>query len=135
MHVSSLSLRDFRNHISTDIEPGIGPVVFIGSNGQGKTNLVEAINYLATLCSHRISSDIALIRQGSEAAIIRVSLAHENRTILLEVQLNKSGKNKAQEHKSLQDLLRSKGNSRDVYKDTGRILITAESGPSLALCS
>jgi DNA replication and repair protein RecF len=96
MHVSSLSLRDFRNHISTDIEPGVGPVVFIGSNGQGKTNLVEAINYLATLGSHRISSDSALIRQGSEAAIIRVSLAHENRTILLEVQLNKSGKNKAQ---------------------------------------
>jgi DNA replication and repair protein RecF len=96
MHVSSLSLRDFRNHISTDIEPGVGPVVFIGSNGQGKTNLVEAINYLATLGSHRTSTDAALIRQGSESAIIRVSLAHENRTILLEVQLNKSGKNKAQ---------------------------------------
>jgi DNA replication and repair protein RecF len=96
MHVSSLSLRDFRNHISTDIEPDVGPVVFIGSNGQGKTNLVEAINYLATLGSHRTSTDTALIRQGSESAVIRVSLAHENRTILLEVQLNKSGKNKAQ---------------------------------------
>ena len=96
MHVSSLSLRDFRNYAQADIEPGLGSVVLVGSNGQGKTNIVEAINYLATLGSHRTSIDLALIRQGSEAAIIRVNLAHDSRTILLEAQLNRNSANKAQ---------------------------------------
>ena len=96
MHVSSLSLRDFRNYAQADIEPGLGSVVLVGSNGQGKTNIVEAINYLATLGSHRTSIDSALIRQGSEAAIIRVNLAHDSRTILLEAQLNRNSANKAQ---------------------------------------
>jgi DNA replication and repair protein RecF len=68
----------------------------VGSNGQGKTNIVEAINFLATLGSHRTSNDSALIRQGSDAAIVRVSLAHDGRTILLEAQLNRNGANKAQ---------------------------------------
>ena len=96
MHVSSLSLRDFRNYAQADIEPGLGSVVLVGSNGQGKTNIVEAINYLATLGSHRTSIDSALIRQGSDAAIVRVNLAHDARTILLEAQLNRNGANKAQ---------------------------------------
>lgn len=96
MHVSSLSLRDFRNYAQADIEPGLGSVVLVGSNGQGKTNIVEAINYLATLGSHRTSIDSALIRQGSEAAIVRVNLAHDARTILLEAQLNRNGANRAQ---------------------------------------
>ncbi|MEY2698825.1 MAG: hypothetical protein RL720_781 [Actinomycetota bacterium] len=96
MHVSSLSLRDFRNYAVADIEPGLGSVVLVGSNGQGKTNIVEAINFLATLGSHRTSIDSALIRQGSDAAIVRVNLAHDGRTILLEAQLNRNGANKAQ---------------------------------------
>lgn len=96
MHVSSLSLRDFRNYATADIEPGLGSVVLVGPNGQGKTNIVEAINYLATLGSHRTSIDSALIRQGSDAAIVRVNLAHDGRTILLEAQLNRNGANKAQ---------------------------------------
>jgi DNA replication and repair protein RecF len=96
MHVNSLSLRDFRNYGAADIEPSLGSVVLVGSNGQGKTNIVEAINFLATLGSHRTSIDSALIRQGSEAAIIRVNLAHDGRAILLEAQLNRSGANKAQ---------------------------------------
>ena len=96
MHVNSLSLRDFRNYAAADIEPGLGSVVLVGSNGQGKTNIVEAINFLATLGSHRTSIDSALIRQGSEAAIVRVNLAHDGRAILLEAQLNRTGANKAQ---------------------------------------
>lgn len=96
MHVSSLSLRDFRNYAAADIEPREGSVVLVGSNGQGKTNIVEAINYLATLGSHRTSIDSALIRQGSDAAIVRVNLAHDGRTILLEAQLTRNGANKAQ---------------------------------------
>jgi len=68
----------------------------VGSNGQGKTNLVEAINFLATLGSHRTSLDSAMIRQNSDAAIVRVNLSHADRTILLELQLNRAGANKAQ---------------------------------------
>lgn len=96
MHVSSLSLRDFRNYAIAEITPGSGCVVLIGSNGQGKTNIVEAINYLATLASHRTSIDSALIKKDSDAAIIRVNLSHEKRSILLEAQLNRTGVNKAQ---------------------------------------
>lgn len=96
MHVSSLSLRDFRNYQSADLTPAAGCVVLVGANGQGKTNIVEAINFLATLGSHRTSQDSAMIRQHSEAAIVRVNLAHAERSILLELQLNRAGANKAQ---------------------------------------
>jgi DNA replication and repair protein RecF len=96
MHVSSLSLRDFRNYQTADITPGVGSIVLVGSNGQGKTNIVEAINFLATLGSHRTSLDSAMIRQNCDAAIVRVNLAHADRSILLELQLNRTGANKAQ---------------------------------------
>ncbi|MEY4102524.1 MAG: hypothetical protein RIR88_658 [Actinomycetota bacterium] len=96
MHVSSLSLRDFRNYQTADISPTAGSVVLVGSNGQGKTNIVEAINFLATLGSHRTSVDSAMIRQNADAAIVRVSLAHAERSILLELQMNRTGANKAQ---------------------------------------
>src|SRR5690606_6397018 len=68
----------------------------VGSNGQGKTNLVEAIGYLSTLGSHRVSSEQAMIRQGSDAAIIRARLDHGGRSVLLEVQINRAGANRAQ---------------------------------------
>lgn len=96
MFVRSLHLRDFRNYSSADLELTPGSVVLAGPNGQGKTNVVEAINFLATLGSHRTSTDSAMIRQGQHAAIIRTTLAHENRSILLELQLNRAEKNKAQ---------------------------------------
>lgn len=96
MFVRSLQLRDFRNYSSADLELETGSVVLVGPNGQGKTNVVEAVNFLATLGSHRTSIDSAMIRQGEEAAIVRATLAHENRSILLELQLNRSDKNKAQ---------------------------------------
>lgn len=96
MRVSSISLRDFRNYEEADITVEDGCVVLVGSNGQGKTNLVEAINFLSTLGSHRSSIESAMIRSGQDAAIIRVHLAHGDRQILLEAQLNRDGANKAQ---------------------------------------
>jgi DNA replication and repair protein RecF len=69
--------------------------VFVGRNGQGKTNLVEAIAYLATLGSHRVSSDAPMVRDGAEAAIVRARLTHGERNVLLELQLNRQGANKA----------------------------------------
>jgi len=94
--VSHLSLTDFRNYESAEVELRSGPNLFVGSNGQGKTNLVESIGYLSTLASHRVSTDQALIRQGSDLAIVRARLEHADRQLLVEMQLNRSGANRAQ---------------------------------------
>ncbi|GAA1977237.1 DNA replication/repair protein RecF [Microbacterium pumilum] len=95
MIVEQLSLVDFRNYAVADVALGTGPNVFVGRNGQGKTNLAEAIAYLATLGSHRVSSDAPMVRDGAESAVIRARLAHGDRRVLLEVQLNRQGSNKA----------------------------------------
>lgn len=96
MIVAQLSLVDFRNYATLEVGLVAGPNVFVGSNGQGKTNLVEAIAYLSVLGSHRVSSDQALIRSGTDAAIVRARLEHDGRDVLLEVQLNRTGANRAQ---------------------------------------
>jgi len=94
--VAHLSLVDYRNYESAEVVLRPGANLFVGSNGQGKTNLVEAIGYLGTLGSHRVSTDQALIRSGRDAAIVRARLQHADREVLLEVQLNRSGANRAQ---------------------------------------
>jgi DNA replication and repair protein RecF len=94
--VTHLSLSDFRNYEIAEVDLVAGPNLFVGSNGQGKTNLVEAIGYLSTLSSHRVASDQALIRAGRDAAIVRARLEHAERSILVEVQINRSGANRAQ---------------------------------------
>lgn len=94
--VSHLSLTDFRNYAVAEVELRPGPNLIVGRNGQGKTNLVESLGYLSTLGSHRVSSDQAMIRAGRDAAIIRARLEHAQRSILVEVQLNRSGANRAQ---------------------------------------
>lgn len=96
MHVKTLHLQDFRNYREASVDLARGPNLFVGRNGQGKTNLVEAIGYLSTLGSHRVPTDAALVRQGCNSAIIRARLAHEHRTLLAEVQINRSGANRAQ---------------------------------------
>lgn len=95
MIVEHLSLVDFRNYAVADVALGAGPNVFVGRNGQGKTNLAEAIAYLATLGSHRVSTDAPMVRDGADAAIIRARLTHGERNVLLEAQLNRQGANKA----------------------------------------
>ena len=96
MIVARLQLTDFRNYESADVELVPGANLFVGSNGQGKTNLVEALGYFATLGSHRVSSEQAMIRQGADAAIVRARLRHLEKEVLLEVQLNRVGPNRAQ---------------------------------------
>lgn len=95
MIVEHLNLVDFRNYAVADVALAPGPNVFVGRNGQGKTNLAEAIAFLATLGSHRVSSDAPMVRDGADAAIIRARLAHGERRVLLEAQLNRQGANKA----------------------------------------
>ena len=100
MIVTHLNLTDFRNYESLDVELHPGANLFVGSNGQGKTNLVEALGYLSTLGSHRVSVDHAMIRQGQDSAIIRARLSHSERELLAEVQLNRTGANRAQVNRS-----------------------------------
>ena len=95
MIVEQLSLVDFRNYAEADVALHPGPNVFVGRNGQGKTNLAEAIAFFATLGSHRVSTDAPMVRHGSDAAIVRARLAHGERRVQLEVQLNRQGSNKA----------------------------------------
>lgn len=95
MIVEHLSLVDFRNYAAADVELGPGPNVFVGRNGQGKTNLAEAIGFFATLGSHRVSNDAPMVRDGADAAIIRARLAHGDRRVQLEAQINRQGSNKA----------------------------------------
>lgn len=95
MIVEHLNLVDFRNYATADLTLHRGPNVLVGSNGQGKTNLAEAIVFLATLGSHRVSSDAPMVKDAAEFAVIRARLAHGERKVLVEVQLNRQGSNKA----------------------------------------
>lgn len=93
--VEHLNLVDFRNYATADLTLHPGPNVLVGRNGQGKTNLAEAIVFLATLGSHRVSADAPMVRDGHEFAIIRARLSVGERRVLIEVQLNRQGSNKA----------------------------------------
>lgn len=95
MIVEQLSLVDFRNYAAADVALSAGANVFVGRNGQGKTNLAEAIAYFATLGSHRVSQDAPMVRDGADAAIVRMRLAYGDRRVVLEAQLNRTGSNKA----------------------------------------
>ncbi len=101
MIVTHLSLSDFRNYETAEVDLVAGPNLFVGSNGQGKTNLVESLGYLSTLGSHRVSVDHAMIRQGQPSAIVRARLASGERQLLVEVQLNRSTANRAQVNRSV----------------------------------
>ncbi|MGB6453419.1 MAG: DNA replication/repair protein RecF [Streptosporangiaceae bacterium] len=88
MRLTKLSLTDYRNYAVADVTLGPGATTFIGANGQGKTNLIEAAGYLATLGSHRVATDAPLIRQGAERAIVRGVVTTAGRDSLLEVEIN-----------------------------------------------
>ena len=98
MFVTHLSLADFRNYTSAEVALDAGVTVFTGANGQGKTNLVEAIEFLATLGSHRVAGDQPLVRAGAERAIVRGKVQaglDDPRTLLLEVEIIPGRANKA----------------------------------------
>jgi DNA replication and repair protein RecF len=100
VRVEHLSLTDFRNYESAELGLSSGPNLFVGSNGQGKTNLVEALGYLSTLGSHRVSTDHAMIRSGRDSAIVRARLVNGEQSVLAEVQINRVGANRAQVNRS-----------------------------------
>ncbi len=95
MHVSHLTLVDFRSYASADVELSPGVSAFIGPNGQGKTNLVEAIDYVATQSSHRVASDQPLVRFGAEQAIVRTTIQRDDRQAFIELEINPGKSNRA----------------------------------------
>lgn len=101
MYVSHLTLHDFRSYETADVELDAGVTAFVGRNGQGKTNLVEAIDYLSRLTSHRVATDAPLVRAGREQAVIRAAVVKEGRTAVLEVEINPGRANRARVNKSV----------------------------------
>jgi len=95
MYVRRLELVDFRSYprVLVDFEPG--PAVLVGPNGVGKTNLVEALGYLATLASHRVATDAPLVRAKAQRAVIRAEIVHSGRELLVELQIEPGKANKA----------------------------------------
>lgn len=95
MYAAHLSLHDFRSWPTLEIDLEPGATAFIGSNGQGKTNVVEALDYLSRLSSHRVSSDLPLIRRDTEQAVIRAAIVREGRTATLEIAILAGKSNRA----------------------------------------
>ncbi len=95
MHVSHLSLVDFRSWAELELELGPGSTALIGANGQGKTNVVEAVGYAATLSSHRVAVDAPLVRAGAARAVVRAKVERDGRTTLVELEVNPGKANRA----------------------------------------
>ncbi len=95
MHVSRIALIDFRSYPAVDLQLGPGVTGFIGPNGHGKTNLVEAVGYAATLGSHRTATDAPLVRRGAERAIVRVQIDSAAARTLVELEINPGRANRA----------------------------------------
>ena len=88
MHLTRLALTDFRSYAELSLELSPGVTTFSGPNGEGKTNLVEAIGYLATLGSHRVATDAPLVRRGADRAVLRAAVSGAHGGTLVEIELN-----------------------------------------------
>ncbi|CAN5873107.1 DNA replication/repair protein RecF [soil metagenome] len=95
MHVDHLSLRDFRSYLAAEVQLGPGASTFVGPNGQGKTNLVEAVDYVATLGSHRVATDTPLVRVGADRAVLRTRVVRAGRAAVAEIEIVAKGANRA----------------------------------------
>jgi DNA replication and repair protein RecF len=95
VHLRRLAVADFRSweRAELDLEPGV--TVLVGPNGVGKTNLVEAVGYLATLGSHRVSTDAPLVRRGAERAVVRGTVVHRGRELAVELEIAPGRANRA----------------------------------------
>jgi DNA replication and repair protein RecF len=88
VYVRHLQLGSFRSWEHVDLALGPGPTVFVGRNGEGKTNLVEAVGYLATMSSHRVSADAPMVRHAADQAVVRAALRRGDRELLVEIEIN-----------------------------------------------
>lgn len=120
MFVEMLSLSDFRTYEQLDVSLTVGATVFVGPNGIGKTNILEAIGYLSTLSSHRVSSDAPLIRFGSERAVVRAKMVRGGQTSSLELEINESKANRVRVNRG------NPGRARDVLGICRTVLFAPE---------
>jgi len=90
----SLQLTGYRNYEQLSAEFPAGPVLIIGENGEGKTNLVEAIGYLSTLESHRVSGYQALIQKHQVSSQLSAKVSHQGRDLMVGIELNKDSPNR-----------------------------------------
>jgi len=103
MFVDHLQLTDFRSYETVDLPLEAGVTTFVGANGQGKTNLVEAIEYLSTLNSHRVATEVPLVRSGATRAIVRAGVQaglDDPRRLTLELEINPGKANRAKLNRS-----------------------------------
>jgi DNA replication and repair protein RecF len=95
MYVRQLAVTDFRSWERAELEFEPGVAVLLGANGQGKTNLIEALGYLSTLGSHRVSTDAPLVRHGAQRAIMRTAVVHAGRELTVELEIAPGRANRA----------------------------------------
>lgn len=95
MHLSHLSLKNFRSYSELNLPLAPGITIFLGRNGEGKTNIVESILYMAFLSSHRTSGDLPLVKLGESAAYTRAKIQHPDREMLVELEINAEKANRA----------------------------------------
>ena len=100
MYVRHIGLTDFRSWSSLDIDLDVGRTVFVGPNGFGKTNIVEALWYSSTLGSHRVASDAPLIRTGAERAVVSTIVVNEGRELAVDLEITSGRANKARLNRS-----------------------------------
>ena len=100
MYVRHLALRDFRSWSNVDLELAPGRTVFVGANGFGKTNLVEALWYCATLGSHRVATDAPLIRSGADRAVVSAIVVNDSRELAVDIEITSGRANKARLNRS-----------------------------------
>jgi DNA replication and repair protein RecF len=120
MYISHLSLADFRSYTSVDVELEPSVNAFVGPNGQGKTNLVEAIGYVATLSSHRVPSDAALVRAGASRAVVRARIVRGDRASTVEIEIAAGKANRARINRA------PAGKPRDVLGIARTVLFAPE---------
>ncbi len=100
MYVRHLGLRDFRSWAHADLELEPGRTVFVGPNGYGKTNLIEALWYSTTLGSHRVGTDAPLIRAGAPRAVVSTIVVNEGRECAVDLEIAAGRANKARLNRS-----------------------------------
>lgn len=100
MYVRNLTLRDYRSWAHVELELTPGRTVFVGPNGFGKTNLVEALWYCATLGSHRVATDVPLIRAGADRAVVSTIVVNEGRELAVDIEITAGRANKGRLNRS-----------------------------------
>lgn len=120
MYLRHLQVTDFRSWEHVDLPLAQGPTVLVGPNGQGKTNLLEAIGYISTLSSHRVATDAPLVRHGCDRALVRAAVVNEGRELTVELEIAPGRANRARINRG------AVGKPRDVLGILRTVLFSPE---------